>query len=212
MIILNENMGVEIPNYDDLDNKPKINGVTLEGDLTSEELGIDTSDFYTKSQSDDRFQLKGNYLTSVPSEYVTENELNNTLNQKDYATKTYVNTTLEEELISLNLVSMEWIEEQGYLTSIPSEYVTETELNDAINKLDIGIQSISVDDGRAYLTATTTNNNVELDLTIGSLTHHVSGVLDAQMTDEYLSETFYTKTEIDSQMGDINTILENIIG
>lgn len=87
MIVLTKDNGIVIPNYDDLENKPKINGVTLEGDLTSAELGIDldTTRYYTKTQSDDRFQPKGdyqpagNYLTSVPSEYVTETELNDAI-------------------------------------------------------------------------------------------------------------------------------------
>lgn len=35
-----------------------------------------TTDHYTKTESDNKYQPKGNYLTSVPSEYVTETELN----------------------------------------------------------------------------------------------------------------------------------------
>jgi hypothetical protein len=34
-----------------------------------------TADHYTKTESDSKYQTKGNYLTSVPSEYVTETEL-----------------------------------------------------------------------------------------------------------------------------------------
>lgn len=54
-----------------------------------------TADHYTKTEADGKYQTKGNYLTSVPSEYVTETELAN----------------------------------KKYLTSVPSEYITETELN-----------------------------------------------------------------------------------
>lgn len=46
-----------------------------------------------------------NYLTAVPSEYVTETELTS----KGYATQT-------------------WVTQKNYLTAVPSEYVTETEL------------------------------------------------------------------------------------
>lgn len=35
-----------------------------------------TADHYTKTESDGKYQAKGNYLTSVPSEYITETELN----------------------------------------------------------------------------------------------------------------------------------------
>ena len=47
---------------------------------------IDLSDYYTKTESDTKYQPKGNYLTSIPSEYVTETELSG----KNYATKTEV--------------------------------------------------------------------------------------------------------------------------
>lgn len=107
MIILNNNnnANVNIPDYDDLVNKPSINGVVLEGNKTSQELKInfDTTNFYTKrevneriadsitgienefgnyytkSQSDSKYQPKGNYLTTIPSEYITETELNDAI-------------------------------------------------------------------------------------------------------------------------------------
>ena len=47
--------------YSELTNKPSINGVTLSGSKSLNDLGI---------------QPKGNYLTSVPDEYITESELN----------------------------------------------------------------------------------------------------------------------------------------
>lgn len=47
--------------YSALSNKPKINNIELSGNKTLADLGI---------------QAAGNYLTSVPSEYVTETELN----------------------------------------------------------------------------------------------------------------------------------------
>lgn len=90
MIILDNNeKDIVIPDYNDLDNKPSINGVVLEGNKTAAELGIDidTTNFYTKGQADGRFQLKGNYLTSIPAEYITETELN----RKDFATNSDVN-------------------------------------------------------------------------------------------------------------------------
>ena len=53
--------------YSALSNKPKINNIELSGNKTLADLGI---------------QAAGNYLTSVPSEYVTETELNS----KNYLT------------------------------------------------------------------------------------------------------------------------------
>lgn len=54
-------------NYNDLDNKPSIGDVTLEGNKTIEELGI---------------QPAGDYLTEIPEEYVTDEELGIELEKK----------------------------------------------------------------------------------------------------------------------------------
>lgn len=86
--------------YRELLYKPSINGITLNGNKTTEDLGI-TIPTKTSELTND-----SNFLTTIPSEYITETELNN----KDYITETELNS-------------------KGYLTSIPSEYVTETELN-----------------------------------------------------------------------------------
>ena len=56
-----------------------INGESLvgPGDITIEGgSSADLSDYYTKAESDGRFQPVGEYLTSIPEEYVTEGELN----------------------------------------------------------------------------------------------------------------------------------------
>lgn len=57
--------------YNSMLNKPSINDVTLVGNKTLEDLGI---------------QPAGDYLTAVPEEYITEEELE----AKDYATETFV--------------------------------------------------------------------------------------------------------------------------
>ena len=58
-----------------LPNTTKIPTKTSE--LTNDSGYAKTADHYTKTESDGKYQPKGNYLTSVPSEYVTETELNN---------------------------------------------------------------------------------------------------------------------------------------
>lgn len=125
MIILNDNRNVNIPDYNDLINKPSINGVTLEGDVSAAELGIvvDTTNFYTKNQSDNRFQPKGNYLTEIPS---------------NYATKSYVDDAVKDIKIDASVdltgyATESWVRSNyqpkgNYLTSIPSNYVTDSEL------------------------------------------------------------------------------------
>lgn len=76
-----------------------------------------------------------------------------------------------------------------------------------------GIQSVSVNaDSSPYLSATTTDNDVELSLKIGNMLYSDAGLIDAESTQEYLTENYYTRDSIDDMIGDINTILENIIG
>ena len=64
-----------ITEYQYLEGLPKINGVTIIDNVSLSSLGI---------------QPAGNYLTAIPSEYITETELNN----KQYDTTASVNTKL----------------------------------------------------------------------------------------------------------------------
>ena len=78
----------------------------------------DMTDYYTKAQIDNK-----GYLTSVPSEYVTETELNG----KNYATTSQVNA--KQDIINdLNTIRSNASKGATALQSVPSEYVTETEL------------------------------------------------------------------------------------
>lgn len=99
----------------------------------------DVSGFVTSTDADEKYQVKGDYLTSIPSEYVTETELSS----------------------------------KGYLTSIPAEYVTDDELT-----------------SKGY--ATTTQLSTKLDAS----TYNAD------------KDTFATKSEI----GEINNILDSING
>lgn len=79
---------------------------------------VDLSNYYNKQQSDNR------YLQSIPSDYVTENELN----AKGYLTdhqdlSAYAKTSAIPTKVS------QLTNDKNYLTTIPSEYVTDTELN-----------------------------------------------------------------------------------
>jgi hypothetical protein len=94
----------EVNNYDDTELRNLVNS---KANLT---------DIPTKVSE---LQNDSNYITSIPSEYITETELNNkgylTSIPSDYKTKTENDTLYQPK--------------GTYLTSVPSEYVTETELN-----------------------------------------------------------------------------------
>lgn len=74
------------------------------------------------------------YLTEVPDEYITETELTD----KNYADKTYVTQAVSNVKVDLSGYAKtsdiptkvsQLTNDEGYLSSVPSEYVTETELN-----------------------------------------------------------------------------------
>lgn len=98
-----------------------------EVDELIENVEVDLSDYATEQWVEDK-----GYLTTIPTEYVTENELSN----KEYATETYVSEKITDV--------QEWIEQQGYLTSIPDDVVTEDELNDALENIDMSYPTLII--------------------------------------------------------------------
>jgi hypothetical protein len=88
------------------------------------------SAYSTTAQNDAKYQPKGSYLTSVPSEYITESELN----AKKYLTSVPSEYVTETELSAKGYqtttsADSKYQPKGNYLTSVPSEYVTESELN-----------------------------------------------------------------------------------
>ena len=83
--------------------------------------------------------------------------------------------------------------DSGFLTSIPSEYVTEEEMNTALstkaNKSDI--PSLE-----GYATETFVTNKIA----------------EASLNGNFDPTNYYTKTEIDNKLGNIDTILDTING
>jgi hypothetical protein len=138
-----------IPEY----NLKTINGETLvgEGDIVIDASNVDLSDYYTKGETDNKYQPKGNYLTSIPEEYVTDSELT----EKGYATEQWVEEQEYAPLSDVNYLGMLVSSKQSTIPDldeirtgaalgktaiqqIPSEYITETELNDALANIGGG--------------------------------------------------------------------------
>lgn len=124
------------------------------------------------------------YLTSIPSEYVTETELKNKnyLVQddiKEFATKEELNTKAEATHTH-----------SQYLTEVPSEYVTENELNSKGYATKEELKDIDVDltdyytkteiDNKGYLTQ---EDIGDIDVDINSISDEtIKDIVNIQIT------------------------------
>ena len=115
---------------------------SLNTKANTSDIPTNTSELYNDS----------GFLTSIPSEYVTETEMNEAIanvssggnvDLSGYATKDDLNTKANTSDIPTN--TSELYNDSGFLTSIPSEYVTETEMNEAIANVSSG-GSVSQED------------------------------------------------------------------
>ena len=144
-----------------------------------------------------------NYLNSVPSEYVTETELNN----KGYATTAEVDQKIAGAVtggtVDLSGYALktevptkvgQLANDKGYLTSIPEEYVTETELNNITG----------------VLSTLETSNKSTLVAAINELVNIVSKLQNIQILGEIvLSTTSLNLTE--GNTGTINVKMDRFI-
>ena len=133
-------------------NIKTINGQSILGEGDIMITGGDTPDM-TGYVTTVELNNKG-FITSIPDEYITEEELN----ARNYATVASVEAKQNVLVAGQNIKTIngksilgggnlvisggsgevdltgyateQWVENKGYLTSVPAEYVTETELND----------------------------------------------------------------------------------
>ena len=128
-----------------------------------------------------------NFISVIPSEYITETELNTALSS--YYTKTQ-------------------IDNKGYLTAIPSEYITDSELSTSLNSYYTKTQI----DNKGYLTAIPTEYVTDTELNTSLNSYYTKTQIDNKgyltaIPSEYVTETelstslssYYTKTEIDNK-------------
>ena len=127
--------------YNSLTNKPII--PSIEGLATKDDLK-DKADIDIVPTKVSQLENDSKYLTVIPSEYITENELN----AKGYLTEhqnishlaniNYVNEKITEVNIEVSnkankteipTKTSQLANDSGFITSIPSEYVTESELD-----------------------------------------------------------------------------------
>ena len=94
-------------------------------DLSKYALKTELNNYALKSSMPTKISQLTNdssFLTSVPSEYITETELT----AKSYATKTELNNYALKSSIPTKISQLD--NDLGFLTNVPSEYVTESEL------------------------------------------------------------------------------------
>ena len=132
--------------YKLLGNKPKVNNVVLDGNITLDELGVQPSGEYI---TEEVLNSKG-FITSVPSGYITEEELESEnflkevpdtyytdeQNSEKYFTKEEAKNKQDKLTIGENIT----IENNVINAVIPNEYITEDELT-----------------AKGYITSETTN-------------------------------------------------------
>ena len=108
---------------------------SLNTKANTSDIPTNTSELYNDS----------GFLTSIPSEYVTETEMNEAIanvssggsvDLSGYATKDELNT--KANISDIPTKTSKLTNDSGFLTSIPSEYVTETEMNEAIANISTG--------------------------------------------------------------------------
>ena len=196
-------------NYNDLTNKPQINGVTLTGNLTTEDLNIDVSniDAYTKQETDNLIDSK---IAAAGTTKADTTYVDNQLNLK--ADKSTVETSLAAKANTSDVYTKDetasaissaitgkadttYVDNQLSLKSDKSNTYTKTEVDNSISSLSTTINNKlnnKADKSTTYTKEETTTaiNNA---ITGKADTTYVDGQLElkADKTDTY------TKEEID---------------
>ena len=142
-----------------------VNGMVLTADLlnhmeegitaANSEMNVDLSDYYTKPQSDEKFQPKGDYLTEVPEGYAKTEDI-----------------PAKPEDIGAQPAG-------NYLTEVPSDYATKEFVTNKIAEAELGGEEVDLS-GYAQKSELPTKVS-ELENDAGYLTEHqdISGKLDA---------------------------------
>lgn len=106
----------------------------------------DTSEFITNSVADSKYQAKGDYLTSIPAEYVTDDELTS----KGYATTTQLSTKLDASTYNVD----------------KDTFATKSELSSKADASDLG----------CYITTETANSTYATKSEIGEINNILDAI------------------------------------
>ena len=151
---------------------------------------VDLSSYSTTAENDAKYQLKGNYITSIPAEYVTDTELE----AKGYATATSVEAALATKLDS-SAYKAATSTTSGYMSS--KDYI---KLSGIEEKADVNIiESITVNGNAVSVTNKTAAIKVK-EYTHPKFTKHDRGLYKITVNNEgHVSDaTSVTKADITS--------------
>lgn len=110
--------------YEELSDKPSINGVILQGNIELDVLEVQPKgDYITVEETETRIAEAINAL-EIPQEYITEAELE----ERGYLTE-HQDLTGYAKMANIPTKVSQLTNDKNYLTSIPSEYITENELD-----------------------------------------------------------------------------------
>lgn len=174
----------------------------------------DTSDFITKATADETYQPKGEYLTSVPENYVTDEELNG----KGYATTAQLNTKQDALVSGTNIKTINGntilgegniqIEGGGGISDAPSDDKTYGRKNGAWSEItapDLSNYALKSEVPKQYvINFTGTNNGFSIRQTgdsdtLGGLTFGEGFTVVNSRNTPYVSintETIATKEDL----------------
>lgn len=107
---------------------------------------VDLNGYLTKTDAASTYQPKGNYLTSVPEEYVTETELT----AKGYATTTQVNTKLDSSAYTATDVLSKVKTVDGVGSGLDADLLDGKHGNEYALKTDIEEFPDAPSDGKTY--------------------------------------------------------------
>lgn len=110
--------------YEELSDKPSINGIVLQGNIELDVLEVQPKgDYITVEETETRIAEAINAL-EIPQEYITEAELE----ERGYLTE-HQDLTGYAKMADIPTKVSQLTNDKNYLTSIPSEYITENELD-----------------------------------------------------------------------------------
>ena len=125
-------MTTELSKKADKSEIPSLTGYATESWVNTKLSSYATQSYVnSKGYATQDWVTEQGFLTSVPSEYVTNTELSNEL--ADYATQTWVNRQGFLKSVPSTYATQSWVNSQGFLTSVPSNYITSTQLSSQLS-------------------------------------------------------------------------------